>query len=95
MRTIKGRIDNETQVKVMGGKKLGKQQVSERTHQLIKVKSEILNTADHEKNVLFFPVSISKKVELGGAHLLKPQSECVLVTEPLQQGAKRKEEMKP
>lgn len=50
MRTIKGRIDNETQVKVMGEKS----KVSERTHQLIKVKSEILNAADHEKNVLFF-----------------------------------------
>lgn len=40
-------------------------------------------------------MSIFKKVEFGSAHLLKLQSEYVLVTEPLQQGAKREEEMKP
>lgn len=40
-------------------------------------------------------MSIFQKVELGSAHLLKLQSEYVWVTEPLQQGATRKEEMKP
>lgn len=91
VRTIKGRIDNETQVKVMGEKS----KVSERTHQLIKVKSEILNAADHEKNVFFLQWVFFKKVDLGSAHLLKLQSEDVLVRESLQQGAKRKEVMKP